>query len=103
MAIGSGQCDAVAVGAQRAYVIAPPTLFLARRETSSMRVQARSFVIALATLASSAAAQTTVSPQGKTPPKANDPIYAEGYIRPPEAIAKLVDAPRESNFTWGSP
>ena len=62
-----------------------------------------SIVIALAALASSAAAQTTVTPQGKSPPKANDPIYAEGYVRPPEAIAKLVDAPRESNFTWASP
>src|SRR5882724_7633273 len=74
--------------------------FPTRRESASMRALARSLV-AIALLTSAAPAQTVVKQQGKTPPKADDPIYAEGYIRPPEAIARLVDAPRELNFTWG--
>jgi dipeptidyl aminopeptidase/acylaminoacyl peptidase len=32
-----------------------------------------------------------------------DPITAEGYITPPEAIAKLITAPRESNVTYSAP
>jgi hypothetical protein len=32
-----------------------------------------------------------------------DPITAEGYIAPPEAIAKLVTAPRELNASFTSP
>ena len=32
-----------------------------------------------------------------------DPISAEGYIAPPEAIAKLVTAPREANASFTSP
>ncbi len=32
-----------------------------------------------------------------------DPITAEGYIRPPEAITKLVDAPRDKNVSYTSP
>ncbi|HYV97284.1 MAG TPA: hypothetical protein VE967_07535, partial [Gemmatimonadaceae bacterium] len=40
------------------------------------------------------------APAGKN---ANDPIYAEGYIKPPDAVARLVAAPRSSNFTWGNP
>jgi dipeptidyl aminopeptidase/acylaminoacyl peptidase len=33
----------------------------------------------------------------------SDPIEAEGYITPPDGIAKLVGAPRMNNFTWGNP
>lgn len=32
-----------------------------------------------------------------------DPIAAEGYVMPPEAIAKLVTAPREMNATLSTP
>lgn len=35
--------------------------------------------------------------------KANDPISAEGYIAPPEALARLVTAPRETNVTFSAP
>jgi len=62
------------------------------------------YVVAIAVLSSAATAQTVANQQGRAPVRdANDPIYAEGYIRPPESIAKLIDAPRELNFTWGTP
>jgi dipeptidyl aminopeptidase/acylaminoacyl peptidase len=50
-------------------------------------------------------ALTTASPlaaQAK-PAQNSDPISAEGYISPPEALAKLVTAPREANVTYASP
>jgi hypothetical protein len=50
-----------------------------------MRAPARS-LFALTLLSSAAVAQTTVKQQSKSA-KDNDPIYAEGYIRPPEAVA----------------
>jgi dipeptidyl aminopeptidase/acylaminoacyl peptidase len=34
---------------------------------------------------------------------AEDPIEAEGYIKPPAGVAKLIAAPRMNNFTWGTP
>ena len=56
--------------------------------------------VALSALA--AAAQSGPQRNGTTKDP-NDPINAEGYIKPPEAVAKLVAAPRMSNFTWGNP
>lgn len=35
-------------------------------------------------------------------PAKTDPISAEGYVTPPEAIARLVTAPRETNATFDS-
>src|SRR5689334_5251976 len=32
--------------------------------------------------------------------KKADPLGTEGYISPPDEIARLVNAPRESNFSW---
>lgn len=48
------------------------------------------------------AAQAAATAAGNAS-QAADPITAEGYITPPEAIAKLVNAPRETNVTYASP
>ncbi len=46
----------------------------------------------------------TVSPTPPAPAKEvadpAAPLSVEGYIKPPESIAHLVTAPRESNFTY---
>ena len=55
-----------------------------------------SLTLALATAAPLAA-------QAKPSAQNGDPISAEGYIEPPEAITRLVTAGRESNITYSSP
>ena len=59
----------------------------------------------LVTFTGVAAAQGQAGPvRTSAPPKGpDDPIHAEGYIKPPESVAKLVAAPRSSNWTWGAP
>ena len=46
-----------------------------------------------------AAAKT---PAAAVPGNGNEPYAKEGYILPPEPIARLVNAPRESNFTYAA-
>ncbi len=47
---------------------------------------------------------SAVLAQGNRPPTTPDEIIqAEQYMLPPEAVRKLVAAPRESNFTYGAP
>jgi dipeptidyl aminopeptidase/acylaminoacyl peptidase len=57
------------------------------------------------TAATALAAQNR--PPAATPSSANatstDPIAAEGYIAPPEALARLVAAPRETNVSYTTP
>ncbi|HYW31212.1 MAG TPA: prolyl oligopeptidase family serine peptidase [Gemmatimonas sp.] len=61
------------------------------------------FAVCTSTLAQTAIAQErTGSNAAKAEAKA-DPISAEGYIAPPEAIARLVTAPREANASFVSP
>ena len=42
----------------------------------------------------------TPVPTAAVPGNGNEPYAKEGYILPPEPIARLVNAPRESNFTY---
>jgi dipeptidyl aminopeptidase/acylaminoacyl peptidase len=70
-------------------------------------------LISTGTLAGLVAGTLLVSPLGSAPlsaqnaaaaaAKAADPISAEGYITPPEGIAKLVSAPREMNVSFAAP
>ena len=40
------------------------------------------------------------TPTAAVPGNGNEPYAKEGYVLPPEPIARLVNAPRESNFTY---
>jgi len=62
--------------------------------------------VAFSALAISANAQQATAVQGTTAngnSKLDEAISAEGYILPPDAIARLVNLPRESIVTYGTP
>jgi dipeptidyl aminopeptidase/acylaminoacyl peptidase len=53
--------------------------------------------------ASAAEAQTAQAPGTQAAARAADPLADEGYVKPPEAIARLVAAPRERNANYTTP
>src|SRR5688572_22772526 len=57
------------------------------------------FAVCSTTLSLQAGAQDRAATNGAKP----DPITAEGYITPPEAITRLVTAPREANASFTTP
>ncbi len=66
----------------------------------------RSTLLALATLgvtAAGAGAQPVAPSANGGTSALDDAIAAERYIAPPEAVARLVTAPRDQNFTFGTP
>lgn len=51
----------------------------------------------------SAAPAVAAAQNAPAAPKAADPLADEGYVKPPEAIARLVTAPRERNASFTAP
>lgn len=72
---------------------------LARAVALAVSVSGLLTVPALLTAQNRAGNTATSSPTSR----AADPLTDEGYIAPPEAIAKLVTAPRESNVAYTVP
>ena len=72
-----------------------------------MRVLGRNAIgllVAISTFGLTAQAQNNgIRPATTKVKDPTSPLEAEGYIRPPEAVAKLIAAPRMNNFTWGTP
>ena len=60
---------------------------------------AAAVAVCTSTLSLQAGAQDRAAANSAKP----DPITAEGYITPPEAIARLVTAPREANASFTTP
>ncbi|HEX3926676.1 MAG TPA: prolyl oligopeptidase family serine peptidase [Gemmatimonadales bacterium] len=88
---------ASAFGVRRSATLAVASLVAFTFALSAQAPQPKKAPAAKQTGPAAAAAAPALAPAAQP---AGDPLEVEGYIKPPEAIAHLVTAPREANFTY---